>query len=75
MAATTSTHAVRDRRSLTRILERGGERARQERARDQYLETLSQRLSQRTGIPLARAREQVEAVAVSAGKRQEPPSH
>jgi hypothetical protein len=58
-----------------RLLERGGERARQERARDQYLETLSQRLSQRTGIPLARAREHVEAVAVSARKRQEPLSH
>ena len=75
MAATTSTHAVRDRRSLTRILERGGERARKERARDQYLETLSRRLSQRTGIPLARAREHVKAVAVSARKRQDPLSH
>jgi hypothetical protein len=52
-----------------RILEHGGERARRERAREQYLETLSQRLSHRTGIALERAREHVEAVAISTRKR------
>jgi hypothetical protein len=75
MAANTSTHAIRDRRTMMRILEHGGERARRERAREQYVETLSQRLSQRTGIALDRAREHVEAVAVSARKRSDSLDH
>jgi hypothetical protein len=53
-----------------RLLEHGGERVRPEQAREQYLEALARRLSQRTGVPIARAREHVEAVAISARKRQ-----
>jgi len=54
---------ARDRRSPVHVLEHGGERVRRERAREQYLETLSRRLSQCTGMPIARAREHVEAVS------------
>ena len=75
MAVTRSSHAARDRRTPVRVLEHGGERVRRERAREQYLETLSRRLSQCTGMPIARAREHVEAVAISARKRQEPLDH
>jgi hypothetical protein len=59
MASSSSTHTIRDRRSMTRTLEHGGERARRGQAREQYLETLSQRLSQRTGIALEQARAHV----------------
>jgi DNA end-binding protein Ku len=60
MASSTSTHTIRDRRSMMRTFEHGGERARREQAREQYLETLSQRLSQRAGIALEQARAHVE---------------
>jgi hypothetical protein len=44
------------------------ERPWRQRDRDQYLEMLSRRQSERTGLPLAKAREYVNAVAVSARK-------
>ena len=75
MAVTRSSHAARDRRTPVRAVEHGGERVQRERAREQYLETLSRRLSARTEMPTTRAREHVEAVAISARKRQEPLDH
>jgi len=75
MAVIRSSHAARDRRPPARVLKHDSERGRRERAREQYLETLSRRLNQRTGMPIARAREHVEAVAISARKRQESLDH
>jgi hypothetical protein len=75
MASSISTHTIRDRRSMTRTLEHGGARARRDQAREQYLETLSQRLSQRAGIALEQARAHVETVAVSARRRSDSLNH
>ena len=72
MTAKTSSHAVRDRPMPLRMFGHGSERGRREGARDQYLDTLAQRHSKRTGMPLAKAREHIEAVAVSARQRHEP---
>ena len=74
MAVIRSSHAVRDQRAPMHVLERDGERERGERARQQYLETLSRRLSQRAGMPIARAREYVASVAITARKSQDPPT-
>jgi len=66
-----NTHVVRDDRALLsglRVPEASHERPWRQRDRDQYLDMLSQRQSKRTGLPLARAREYVNAVAVSARK-------
>ena len=54
--------------SRVRIPDPSQERPWRQRDRDQYLEMLSRRHSERTGLPLARAREYVNAVAVSARK-------
>jgi hypothetical protein len=54
--------------SRVRIPDPSHERPWPERDRDRYLEMLSRRQSERTGLPLARAREYVNAVAVSARK-------
>jgi hypothetical protein len=69
MVAIKNTHLIRDDRALfgLRVAEASHERQRQ-RDRVQYLEILSRRQSERTGLPLARAREYVNAVAVSARK-------
>ena len=75
MAITRSSHAARDRRIPVSVLEHGGERVRPERVRERYLETLARRLSQSTRMPIARAREHVESVAISARKRQGPLDH
>jgi hypothetical protein len=69
MTAKTFSHAVRDRPMPLR--RHGSERGRREGAGDQYLDTLAQRHSKRTGIPLEKAREHIDAVAVSARKRHE----
>jgi hypothetical protein len=71
MVAIKNTHAVRDHRTFLSgmpIPEPSRERPWRQRDRDQYLEMLSRRQSERTGLPLARAREYVNAVAVSARK-------
>ena len=71
MVAIKNTHVLRDHRALLSgmpIPETSRERPWRQRDRDQYLEMLSQRQSERTGLPLARAREYVNAVAVSARK-------
>ena len=70
MATHTSSHAVRDRPTPPRVRGHGSERERRER--NQYLDTLAQRHSKRTGVPLDKARKHIEAVAVSARKRHEP---
>jgi hypothetical protein len=54
--------------SRARIPDPSHERPWRQRDRDQYIEMLSRRQSKRTGLPLARAREHVNAVAVSARK-------
>ena len=54
--------------SRVRIPDPSHERPWRQRDRDQYLQMLSRRQSERTGLPLARAREYVNAVAVSARK-------
>jgi hypothetical protein len=66
MTAKTSSHAVRDHPTPLRIFGHGSERG-----RDEYLDTLAQRHSKRTGMPLEKAREHIKAVAVSARKRHE----
>jgi hypothetical protein len=71
MVAVKNTHVIRDDRALLsglRVPDPRRERAWRQRDRDQYLEMLSRRQSERTGLPLARAREYVNAVAVSARK-------
>ena len=70
MVAIKNSHVIRDDRALfgLRVPEVSHERHRQrDRDRDQYLEMLSRRQSERTGLPL-KAREYVNAVAVSARK-------
>ena len=75
MATVSPTHFVRERHlvvSRERILEhhrRIVERTPREQAREQYLESLAQRVSKHTGLPIETARKQVEAVAASARKR------
>jgi hypothetical protein len=54
--------------SGVRIPDASRERPWRKRDRDQYLEMLSRRHSERTGLPLARAREYIKAVSVSARK-------
>jgi hypothetical protein len=71
MGAIKNPYAIRDHRALLSgmpIPERSRERPWRQRDRDQYLEMLSRRHSERTGLPLARAREYVSAVAASARK-------
>src|SRR5262249_35501143 len=74
-ATVSPTHFVRERHlvvSRERILEhhrRIVERTPREQAREQYLESLAQRVSKHTGLPIETARKQVEAVAASARKR------
>jgi len=74
--ATNSTDFGRERHlvtSLKRVVElhRHIRLDKAEQARKQFLETLSQRVSERTGLPIETARRQVEAVAVSARKLHE----
>jgi hypothetical protein len=66
-----NTHAIRDHRALLPGMltpEPRREHPWRQRDRDQYLEMLSRRQSARTGLPLARAREHVNAGAISARK-------
>ena len=60
MVAIKNTHVVSDHRALLSgmpIPETSRERPWRQRDRDQYLEMLSRRQSERTGLPLARARD------------------
>jgi len=71
MVAIKNTPVVRDHRALlsgVRIPDPSRERPWHKRDRDQYLEMLSRRHSKRTGLPLTRAREYINAVSVSARK-------
>ena len=71
MVAIKNTNVVGDHRALLSrmpIPETSRERPWRQRDRDQYLEMLSRRHSKRTGLPLTRAREYINAVSVSARK-------
>jgi hypothetical protein len=69
MVAIKNTHVVRDHRaSGVRIPDPSRERHWRKQDRDQYLEMLSRRHSKRTGLPLTKAREYINAVSVSARK-------
>ena len=71
MVVIKNTHVGRDHRVLLSgmpIPETSRERPWRQRDRDQYLEMLSRRHSKRTGLPLTRAREYINAVSVSARK-------
>ena len=63
MGAIKKANVVRER-----IADPRRERPWRKRDRDQYLEMLSRRHSERTGLPLTKAREYINAVSVSARK-------